>query len=93
MKDETNAIIEFFKPTCPSCAALSVSYEEFARIVGKIQESLAFKHEGGAQAQSENNLIHKYKIQNPEKFKKLKVMRYNIYNEVIQKVLSDNKLV
>ena len=83
LKEDSNVIIEFFKPTCPSCAALSLSYEDFARIVSKIQEHLTFNEENNTSgARLENDLIHRYKIQNPAKFKNLKVFRYNIYNEV-----------
>jgi len=82
LKEDSNVIIEFFKPTCPSCAALSLSYEDFARIVSKIQEHLTFNEENNTSgARLENDLIHRYKIQNPAKFKNLKVFRYNIYNE------------
>lgn len=80
LKSEENVIIEFFKPTCPSCAVLSVSYEEFAKIVSHLQESMT--PERGSDNRLEYNLVNKYKIQNPHKFKNLRVYRYNIYNEV-----------
>ena len=34
-------------------------------------------------ARHESNIINKYKILNMEKFKNLKIARYNIFNEVL----------
>ena len=83
LKNDQDVLIEFFKPTCPSCSVLSVAYEGFAKTVLEIQEHIQLlEKRSDSDIAPKSPLVDKYKIQNLNKFKNLKVFRYNIYNEV-----------
>jgi len=83
LMNEANVIVEFFKPTCPSCLVLSSSFEEFAKVVKEIQEYVQAMESGKIEHKKyEDNILKKYHVEHPEKFKNLVIGRYNIYNEV-----------
>jgi len=82
LKNEQDILIEFFKPTCPSCSALSVGYEGFAKTILEIQDYInLLEKRSDSDLAPKSPVVDKYKIQNLDKFKNLRVYRYNIYNE------------
>ncbi len=84
LQNDQDVIVEFFKPTCPSCSVLSVAYESFAKTILEIQDYIQLlEKKSETDVAPKSALIEKYKIQNLEKFKNLRVCRYNIYNEVL----------
>lgn len=83
LQNDQDVIVEFFKPTCPSCSVLSIAYESFAKTILEIQDYIhLLEKKSETDIAPKSALIEKYKIQNLEKFKNLRVCRYNIYNEV-----------
>lgn len=73
-----------YKPGCTSCKVFSLGFEKFVLTLNEIQEFLKqIDNNNVTYNRYENNIINKYKILNMEKFKNLKVGRYNMFNEVI----------
>ena len=79
-------LIMFYKPGCTSCKTLSAGYEKFSEKIIEIQDFLEKVQKGEIQymRHDTSNIVNRYKIINFEKFRNLKIGRYNIFNEVIQ---------
>ncbi len=77
-------VIFFYKPQCNSCKILSKGYEKFAKTVEEIQEYLEkiSNSEEDYKRFDYDNIINKYRILHPEKFKNLIIAKYNVFNEV-----------
>lgn len=71
-------MVEFYKQQCPGCEALEPVYEKFANEVGIIQNYWK-KVKAGELPYSvtEENIVNKYNLKNPEKFLDLRVTKFN----------------
>lgn len=76
-------MIFFYKPQCNSCKILSKGYEKFAKTIIDIQEYLEKVSNSQAEyTKFADNIINKYRILHPEKYKNLIIAKYNVFNEV-----------
>ena len=77
-----HVLVQFYKQMCPGCEALEPTYETFASEVQKVQ-SYWNKVKNGDLVYSvtEDNIVNRYNIKNPDKFIDLKICKFNVLND------------